>query len=90
MAQTTIKQHLTELLSLPQEIVLNLPQITLTGAGSVNIENYKNIIEYTETKIRVNTTSGIILIAGYHLILKQITSEYITITGDIVHLEFLR
>ena len=86
----SIKEQLTELLSLPKEIILNLPQIILTGNGEVNIENYKNIIEYTEVQIRINTNSGILLIAGHGLTLKQITAEYITVAGTIVKLEYLR
>ena len=86
----SLKGQMTELLSLPKEIILNLPQVILTGSGELNIENYRNIIEYTETSIRVNTNSGILLIAGHSLTLKQITAEYITIIGDILKLEFLK
>jgi len=88
--RTGIKEHIADLLSLPKEIVLNLPQVILTGSGEINIENYKNIIEYTDTKIRVNTNSGILLIAGHSLALKQITAEHITVVGGIMGLEYLR
>ena len=86
----SIKEQMTDLLSLPKEIMFNLPQVTLTGTGEVNVENYKNIIEYTETKIRINSTSGVLLIVGYGLVLKQITAEYITVTGEIVTIEYMR
>jgi len=86
----TIKEHMTELLSLPKEIVLNLPQVILTGSGEVSIENYKNIIEYTDSQIRINTNSGILLIIGQELRLKQITAEHVTVTGNIIKLEFKR
>ena len=86
----SIKEQITDLLSLPKEIILNLPQITLTGSDEVGIENYKNIIEYTNEKIRINTNSGVLLIVGCNLILKTITAEYITVAGDINKLEFLR
>ena len=81
---------MAELLSLPKEIIFNLPQVILTGSGEVNIENYKNIIEYTETKIRINTNCGILLLLGQNMVLKQITAEYISITGDIAKLEYMR
>ena len=84
------KHLITELLSLPKEIVLNLPQVILTGRGEIVVENYKNIIEYTNEQIRINTSSGILLVVGASLILKQITAEHITITGTIFRLEYLR
>ena len=86
----SIKEQLTDLLYLPKEVILNLPQVILTGQGEVSIENYKNIIEYTEERIRINTNSGILLIAGHSLRLKQITVEHISVVGDVVKLEYLR
>ena len=86
----SMKEHITELFSLPKEIIMNLPQIILTGNTEVSIENYKNIIEYTDSKIRINTNSGVLLLEGNTLSLKQITAEHVTITGDIAKLEFLR
>jgi len=80
---------MADLLALPREIILNLPQVILTGSGEVNIENYKNLIEYTDTKIRINTNSGILMVAGHNLALKQITAEHITVTGGIIKLEYL-
>ena len=89
MAQS-IKGHMTDLLSLPKEIILNLPLITITGSEEITIENYKNIIEYTDTKIRVNTSSGVLVIDGLGLALKALTAEYITVAGAVVKIEYLR
>ena len=85
-----IKEQMTELLSLPKEVMLNLPQVIITGNGEVNIENYKNIIEYTESKIRVNTKCGILMIEGRNLSLKQMTVEYIVVSGTILSLNYLQ
>ena len=78
-----MREKMTNLLSLPKEVALNLPLILATGRGEVNIENYKNIIEFTDTKVRINTTAGVLTIEGSGLSLKQITTEHILITGTI-------
>jgi len=78
-----MREKMTNLLSLPKEIALNLPLIQATGRNEVNIENYKNLIEFTDTKVRINTTSGALTIEGQNLNLKQITTEHILITGKI-------
>ena len=44
----TLKTNLTTALDLPKEIMLNLPLITITGKNNMSIENYKNIIEYSQ------------------------------------------
>ena len=72
-----------ELLSLPKEVALNLPVITLTGRDALDIENYKGLLEYTDTTVRVNTKTGLLVIKGKKLILKQITSENLLLSGDI-------
>ena len=85
-----IKEQMTGLLSLPKEIILNLPQVVITGCGEIGIENYKNIIEYTDTKIRINTNIGVLVITGHDLTLKAITAEYITVVGQTSKVEFIR
>ena len=78
-----VKEKMTGLFSLPKEIALNLPLITTTGRGEINIENYKNLVEFTDTKIRIQTNSGMLSIEGQGLVLKQITTEHVLATGKI-------
>jgi len=78
-----VKEKMTSLLALPKEITLNLPLITATGREELNIENYKSLVEFTDTKIRIHTTAGMLTIEGQRLLLKQVTSEHVLITGKI-------
>lgn len=84
-----IKQALTNMLDLPKEITMNLPLISIIGNEELLIENYKGVIEYTEEKIKVNTACGILQVDGRKLFLKQITAESITVTGNILGMEYL-
>ena len=84
-----IKQTLTNIFDLPKEITMNLPLISIIGNEELFIENYKGVIEYTEEKIRLNTACGILKVDGRKLFLKQITAENITITGNILSMEYL-
>jgi len=83
-----MREKVTNLLSLPKEIALNLPLILATGRNEVNIENYKNLIEFTDTKVRVNTTAGALTVEGQGLNLKQVTTEHILITGKISNMNW--
>ncbi|MCL2202352.1 MAG: YabP/YqfC family sporulation protein [Defluviitaleaceae bacterium] len=78
-----VKEKLTNALSLPKEIALDMPLIMATGRGELNIENYKNLLEFSETKIRVHTAAGLLIIEGTRLHLKQITAENLFISGNI-------
>lgn len=78
---------ISESLELPEDIVMNLPKITLIGDLYIVIENHQGIIEYTETKIRINTRSGELIIYGEVLEIKVILSEEIIINGRISGIE---
>jgi len=78
-----VKEKLTQALALPKEITLDMPLIIATGRGELNIENYKNLLEFSETKIRVHTSSGLLVVEGNGLLLRQMTTENLIITGRI-------
>jgi len=87
--KNNIKNKFTQALELPKEIVLNLPLITITGKEELTIENYKGIIEYSDDKLRINTSCGVVKIEGSKLTIKQITEENMFITGKITRFEYL-
>ena len=83
MLNMNIKEKMTNIMSLPKEIALDLPLIMATGRGEVTIENYKNLIEFTDTKIRLLTREGVLAVEGERLQLKQITTENVLISWRI-------
>lgn len=78
-----VKEKLTHALALPKEIVLDMPLIVAMGRNELNIENYKNLLEFTDTKIRIHTATGLLNIEGSALTFKQITTENLIIVGQI-------
>jgi sporulation protein YqfC len=83
-----VKEKVTNFLSLPKEIALDLPLLMATGRGEVNIENYKNIIEFTAEKIRLRTRDSNLTIEGKNLTLRQITTENVLIAGSITSISY--
>ena len=90
MKKNIVKSKITESLELPREIVMNVPVVRITGASEVFVENHKGIIEYTNESLRLNTSSGIIRIAGRNFCIKEISQEDIIISGEIDALEFVK
>ena len=88
-AERKVAGKIMEALELPKEVVMNLPLITMIGTEDLTIENYKGVIEYSEERIRINTSAGIIRVDGRQLLLKQITADNIGVTGNILKIEFL-
>lgn len=77
-----------KMMDLPKEVMLDLPFVTVMGNEKIRIENYKTILEYTEEYIRVDTKSGILLIQGKKLSIKNIKEDDILITGKIKSVDY--
>lgn len=81
---------LSDILELPQEVLLGTPKMVLNGNGSLLVENCKGIVEFENHKIRLSTAIGLVKIQGGHLTIKEITRENVIITGEINSLEFIK
>ena len=81
---------LDSILELPREVASSDIKLTLNGFDELLIENYKNILEYQDILIKVNTFEGTITIYGFNLKLDQMTDEDIKIIGKIDSIEFER
>ena len=58
---------LDKLLELPREVASSDCKITFNGFNEVFIENYKNILEYQDILVKVNTFEGLVTIYGFEL-----------------------
>ena len=79
---------LDSLLEIPREVVSTDVKLTVNGFDEVLIENYKNILEYQDILIKLNTFEGSISIHGFNLKLEQLTDEDIKVKGKIDTIEF--
>jgi len=83
-----IKKSIGDLLELPQDLMLDLPKITMIGNLQIYIENHKGILEYSTTRVRIFTKCGVLRIIGKDLLLRRIVREEIVLVGEIVQVEY--
>ncbi|MBE7026294.1 MAG: sporulation protein YqfC [Ruminococcaceae bacterium] len=81
-------ERMAEIFDLPKDIVLNLPKMTFTGNRELYVENYRGIVEYSESVMRFNAGDYLVTIMGRGLGIKNIATEEITLCGNIKSLEF--
>ncbi len=72
--------RITAFLEMPEEIISDKPRITILGFDELVIENYKNILEYDEIFIKVNTYIGAVNISGIGLKIIQMNKDDIMVT----------
>ena len=84
-----VQEKISEYLELPKELLSDIPKIVIYDNKEISIENFKGILEYDQSNIRVNTRQGVVLITGNTLEIKNITDEEIEIKGTLQKIEFI-
>ncbi len=85
-----IRERISDTLAIPEDILFDLPRITASGNCELEIENYKNVLEYLDSSIQLNCKDYVIKICGKKLEITSITDESVCIRGIISSLSFIR
>ena len=75
-------------LKLPKDVVLGEVLVSFLGRHSVVIENYRSIILYTDSFIKLQAKNCRVNICGSRLVIEYYTNEEMKINGHIKSLEF--
>ncbi len=67
--------RLTGSMEMPQEVLLDVPRVTMIGRLQVQIENHRGVLEYTPGRIRIRTGDGVLVIVGSRLKIGSIFRE---------------
>lgn len=83
------RNHAFDKMNLPRDVILGVPIVSIMGNSEIYIENYKNLIEYTEQFVRVKCREGEIRIEGELLEIAYYKNIEMKITGVIRRVEYL-
>lgn len=84
-----IKRALADAFELPLEAAINASRLVILNNTNLFLENHKGIKEYTMQNIRIQTGGLELYIKGRGMVLKNMGSENIIITGEISGVEFI-
>ena len=82
-------ESLSNQLRLPSDMLAGAPIINAIGRNELYIENYKGILEYNSTFIRILTKIGRVNIEGKNLNIVYFTNDEMKITGMIYSIDFV-
>lgn len=77
------KKQVVTALELAPDLDGGETKISLTGSGEAVIENYKGILQYTDSEILIQSLRGKVLLRGRNLEIVWYTSLEMKITGSI-------
>ena len=87
-SQISLREKIVDNLELPKDLMLGAAIVTVTGRGEAVISNYKGILEYEDSFIRIQTKNCRIVISGSHLAIEYYTNEEMKITGFIDRVQY--
>ena len=82
-------ERIAKALDMPLDVMCDVPRIEIMGNSGVVVENFRGILDYNETCLKVNTTIGIAEISGENIIIESITDEAVTVKGSFVGMRFI-
>lgn len=84
-----IRAWLTTQLDLPQDVMMDLPRITMIGPIHIYIENHRGLLTFSEKEVRLLLEQGELLIKGRGFVIKTILPEEILLEGKIEQVHYL-
>ncbi len=82
------REQVIEQLELPKDFVLKDALVTITGRRELLIENYKGILIYEDSFIKIQAKNCRIVITGTHLTIDYYTNEEMKITGFFQQIQY--
>lgn len=82
------KEVVVSALKLPKDVLLGEMLLSFVGRHAVMIENYRNIILYTDTLVKIQAKTCRLEIHGARLCIEYYTNDEMKITGQIQSVEF--
>lgn len=86
--ESRLKNKMIESAELPRDVVMGMPVLTMIGQSELSLENYRGILEYTDTLVRILTRAGQIKVSGRGIHVAYYTNDEMKITGHIESIEY--
>jgi sporulation protein YqfC len=80
--------YMVNTLKMPKDFVYGSVMLSVTGRQEAYIENYKSIIEYSDTQIKLQIKNGKLVICGKNLRIEYYTCEEMKIVGLIEEIKY--
>lgn len=85
----TKTEKIIDTLQLPQDILRGEIRVTITGNREIWIENYKGLLEYSNTSIVLQAKNCKVQLEGKSLTIDYYTNEDMKVTGRIQCVKYL-
>ena len=78
-----VRNWMAKKMDLPQDVMMDLPRITMIGQIHIYIENHRGLLAYTDKELRLLLKQGQLLIKGKSFVIKTFLPEEVLLEGKI-------
>lgn len=75
-------------LDLPQDVLQEMPRITLIGNKELYIENHRGVLHFSSGQLRIALASGYVEISGEGLMIRNILGQELAVEGIIGEIKY--
>lgn len=84
-----LKQLIVKSMDLPEDVMMDLPRITMIGQIHIYIENHRGLLAFSDKEVRLMLKHGQLLIRGSSFVIRTILPEEILLEGQIEQVRFI-
>ncbi|AJY76324.1 sporulation protein YqfC [Paenibacillus beijingensis] len=78
-----LRKMTADILDLPQDVVYDLPRMTMIGDRQLYIENHRGVLHFSSDLLKLALSQGELEVAGKDLIIRTIWTEEVFVEGQI-------
>jgi sporulation protein YqfC len=79
-----LRKWTATILDLPQDVVLDLPRVTMIGGLQLTVENHRGVIHFSSESLRLAMDNGEMEVTGRDLVIRNIGAEEVFVEGQIL------
>lgn len=83
-----LRKWFADVSEIPEDLVIDVPRITLTGRSHLSVENHRGIISFSENELILSTQLGELQVLGDSFVLETILDHEIDLAGTIKEIKF--
>ncbi|MBA4535873.1 sporulation protein YqfC [Bacillus aquiflavi] len=84
-----VRNWMTKKMDIPQDVMMDLPRITMVGQIHIYIENHRGLITFSDKELRLLLKKGQLLIKGKSFVIKTILPEELLLEGNIDQVTYI-
>ena len=84
-----LDQWTAGILDIPEDIAQDIPLLTMIGNITLQIENHRGVLHFSEERLLLALTRGKVEITGSNLSIRTIMAEEVLVEGIIRGLEYI-